>query len=491
MNDLFSFDAPQFQGNRPVLLPVQLDLLERGRVPYSQGALRVLWQAPCGAGKTWVASEQTRRALEFRKRVLHVVHRRRLVDQMLWTLKKFGITAAPIMEGRLAWDAPVKCASRDTLLAMLKSGCQLPLADLLIWDEAHVAADVVQRWYLDNCPKALWTGYTATPVKSDGNSLSPPYQALVCMAPTSEMIRLGRLVKVKVYNPDAVGKRRQKGDRVKPVGDPVAHWQKYAAGLSTVVFAANVNESLAIAQRYRDAGITAEHLDANTPEDVREAMFERSQNGQTTVLCNVGVLVEGVDLPWLRCCQILRGCNSLVLWFQANGRIMRAVAGKEYGITLDHAGAAHEFGLPDGDYTWTLEDASGNVARKRPPKDRKPVTCSACGAVFAGKPACPECGKVLSKPKRRSLLGEIDGADGLLTRYAGEQAHHARAEVFERLWKKCVHIGKAKGWEMRQVAGVFTREAKVPPWEAGLDVPLPFGKAEWSTPVREWLENQL
>lgn len=485
MNDLYDFDQPM-DGERPVLMPAQLDLLERGRVPYKQGLRRVLWQATCGFGKTWVAAAQTCNALSMGKTILHVVHRRRLVDQMLWTLEKFGVRAAPIMDGRQAWDAPVKCASRDTLLAMLKSGCQLPRAGLIIWDEAHVAAKLIQDWYLANTPEAYWTGYTATPVKADGHSLAPPYEALVCSAPTSEMIRAGRLCPVKVFNPDSIGQRRRKGEKVKPVGDPVAHWFKYAAGLPTVVFAAKVSDSLAIVQRYRAAGVTAEHMDASTPEDEREAIFERSKSGATKVISNVGVLVEGVDLPWLQCCQILRGCNSLVLWIQAVGRVMRAFLGKEYGIVLDHAGAAHEFGLPDRDYVWDLGDEAANVRKNKPPKDGKPVTCSACGAVFAGKPACPECGKVLSVKKRRSLLGELGADDGLLTRFTEDQAHR-RAELVERLWRKCLHIGRAKGWEMRQVAGMFTKQAGYPPWDAGLSSPLPFGKAEWATPVSEWL----
>ena len=379
--------------------------------------------------------------------------------------------------------------SRDTIAAMLKDGVRPPTGDLLIWDECHVAAAAVQNWYLQNTPGAYWTGYTATPVRPDGASLNPPYEALVCSAPTSAMIAAGRLCRVKVYNPDDIGKRRKKGERVKPVGDPVAHWLKYAADLPTVVFAANIADSLAIAGRYRAAGVSAEHLDAHTPDAERDAIYERSRNGVTRVLCNVGVMVEGVDLPWLVCCQILRGCNSLVLWIQANGRVMRTFPGKAHGITLDHAGAAHEFGLPDTDYTWELGDEAANVRRNKPPKDGQPVTCAACGAVFARKPACPECGKVLSRAQRRSLVGD-DNGDGILTRYTGDQAGHLQAEKLERLWKKYLYIGRAKGWEMRQVAGAFNKEAKVPPWEAGLDVPLPFGKAEWATPVVEWIQRE-
>jgi superfamily II DNA or RNA helicase len=373
------------------LLPVQLDLLDRGRGAYDRkrGIFRVVWQAPCGFGKTWVAAAQTKLALAMGKRVLHIVHRRRLVDQMIRTLADFGIHATAIMQGRLRWDSPVMCASRDTLLAMLKDGADLPAADLLVWDECHTAARALYDYYLRRHPGAYWTGYTATPVGSDGRSLAPPYQALVCAAPTSELIRLGRLCRVLVYNPDGVGRRRLKGEKVKPVGDPVAHWKRLGENSPTVVFAKTVRQSRELVERYRAEGITAEHMDASTPDDEREAIFERSRTGQTKVICNVGVLVEGVDLPWIRRCQILRGCNSIVLWFQAIGRVMRAFPGKEYAIVLDHAGAAHEFGLPDAPVGWFLGDEATVARANKPPKERRPVTCPLCGLTFPPRPAPP------------------------------------------------------------------------------------------------------
>jgi DNA repair protein RadD len=478
------FDLPD---DRPKLLAVQADLLDRGRVPYANGAKRVLWQAPCGSGKTVVAAEQTRRALGLGRTVLHVVHRRRLVDQMIATLARFNIVAGAVMDGRDRWRSRVQCASRDTLLSMLKDGRGLPRADLVVWDEAHTAARAVQDWYLANCPAAYWTGYTATPVGSEGRSLNPPYEALVCMAPTSELLRIGRLCPVKVYNPDAVGRRRKKGDKVKPVGDPVDHWRKYADGLPTVVFAANVRDSRDLAARYAAAGVPAEHVDAATPDDEREAVYERSRAGKTLVVCNCGVLVEGVDLPWLVCCQILRGCNSLVLWVQATGRVMRSHPGKEHGIVLDHAGAAHEFGLPDSDFVWTLGDEEANEKLNKPPRDKKPVACPSCGAVFAGKAACPECGKVLPVKRRKSLMEGLRPGDGILTRYSGDPAADAvLRETWERLWAKLLRIGRANGWLMNRVAAVFTRETKCPPWEAGLDVPMPHGGG-WQVPVSEWM----
>lgn len=484
------WDEPEVANDRPVLLGVQKDLLERGRKAYAGGVRRVLFQATCGSGKTVCAAKQTEDCLAKGGTVLHIVHRRRLVDQMIGTLRRFGIVASPIMEGRHSWNASVYCASRDTLLAMVKGGRQLPRATLIVPDEAHVAAREVQDWYLQNCPEAYWTGYTATPVRPDGSSLNPPYQKLVCMAPASELMKIGRLCPVKVYDPKAVAGKRKRGEPVKPVGHPVDHWKKYAEGLPTVAFAATVAQSRELVESYRQAGVTAEHIDAFTPEEEREAVFERSRTGRTMVISNVGVMVEGVDLPWLVCCQILRGCNSLVLYVQASGRVMRSFPGKTHGVLLDHSGAVYDFGPPDRDFEWTLEDGAANERRNKLPKDRKPVTCLACGFVFMAKPACPECGRVLPKKRRKSLLDGILPGDAVLTEFVSGQQSRQRADALDRLWVKCLHITKAKGGAMRQAAGMFSREAKVAPWEAGLSHPLPHGREGWAQPARDWLLSQ-
>jgi superfamily II DNA or RNA helicase len=459
---LFDVEAPRRPAH-PELLPIQLGLLERGRAAYSPRVRRVIFQAPCGAGKTWVAAEQTRRSLDLGKRILHVVHRRRLVDQMIRTLGTFGIHASPLMQGRVRWDAPVICASRDTLLAMVKDGAELPRPDLLIWDECHVAAEEVQRWFLTNCPGAYWTGYTASPIRSDGKSLAPPYQALVSMGQPRDLLAIGRLCPVKVYDPDELGRRRRKGRTVQPVGDPVEHWKKYANGLPTVVFAPTVAQSQAIVDRYNAAGIAAEHIDATSEDEQREAVFERSRTGRTLVISNVGVLIEGVDLPWLVCCQILRGCNSLVLWIQACGRIIRAFEGKSFGIVLDHSGAAHEFYPPDWDREWVLGDERLNVVTNRQPKERRPITCPACGLLFAPSPKCPECGKVMPKRRRSSILESLQKKDGLLTEFTEQQQADRQTDLYNRLFAKLYYQARARGATMAQVSARFIRETGMPP----------------------------
>jgi hypothetical protein len=235
--------------------------------------------------------------------------------------------------------------------------------------------------------------------------------------------------------------------------------------------------------RYNAAGIPAEHLDASSSDDEREAVFERSRLGRTLVICNCGILIEGVDLPWLSCCQILRGCQSLVLWHQAVGRIMRYVPGKEHGVVLDHAGAAHEYGVPDQEYHWQLGDERRNVKANKPPKDAW-VTCPACGLVFRRRPACPDCGRAIPVRRRKSLSLAANG-DGVLTEFDATQNGDIRRDALERLFRRCFHVARAQGKTMSAVAAMFSREAKCPPWEAGLSFHLP-KVGQWRTPAKEW-----
>ncbi len=480
-------DLFQDQGEEgsPELFALQRNVVYAVQNAYRKGHKRVLVQAPCGAGKTIVASEITRLCLDKQKHILHIAHRRRLVDQMVKTLASFKVTAAPLMAERQTWQSSVYCASRDTLLAMLDAGVALPRPDLIVWDECHVAAHALQAWYLQNCPEAWWIGMTATPVRPDGSSLRPPYEAMVQLGSPQDLIRIGRLCPVKVYNPDAVGKLRRKGGKVKPVGNPVDHWLKYAKGMPTVVYAATVNESKRVVQEYQAAGITAEHMDASTSDDDREAIFERSRTGATMVISNCNVLIEGVDLPWLVCCQILRGCNSIVLWLQATGRVMRPFPGKANGIALDHAGAAHEFGFPDGDFAWSLDDEGTLKSRNKPPAERKPMTCPACGFVFSGKSACPECGRVLPQKRRKSLLEQCVNGDGVLTEFTDRQSQYQAEETLVRLAKKCYHIALARGGTMGMANAIFRTQTKVNLWEVDLPLSLPRG-AQWKIPAKDW-----
>jgi superfamily II DNA or RNA helicase len=121
------------------------------------------------------------------------------------------------------------------------------------------------------------------------------------------------------------------------------------------VFAVNVAHSQAIAERYRQAGIAAQHLDGNTPEAQRKAVMEQFRQGDIQVLSNCGLFDEGLDIPHLETVQIAKPTRSLTRWLQMVGRALRISEGKSHAIVIDHTHNWAIHGLPTRPRLWTLE----------------------------------------------------------------------------------------------------------------------------------------
>jgi superfamily II DNA or RNA helicase len=133
----------------------------------------VILQAPCGSGKTVMAAEIIRRAVDQNKRVLFLAHRRELVFQCADKLSRFGIEHAIIMAGEKPSLIPdVQVASVQTLTARIKRRrIQPPLADLIIFDECHHNVSRTHLELIDSYPQAKIIGLTATPIRGDGKGL--------------------------------------------------------------------------------------------------------------------------------------------------------------------------------------------------------------------------------------------------------------------------------------------------------------------------------
>ena len=71
------------------------------------------------------------------------------------------------------------------------------------------------------------------------------------------------------------------------VGDIVEHWLRHAGGVRTVAFAVSVKHSRHIAERFREGGIAAEHLDGTTPTPERDAILARIERGETRVVSSL------------------------------------------------------------------------------------------------------------------------------------------------------------------------------------------------------------
>jgi hypothetical protein len=141
------------------------------------------------------------------------------------------------------------------------------------------------------------------------------------------------------------------GQRLAAAGAPdqVAEgYRVHAAGRRALVFCPTVELAHATTQAFRSAGIAAETIVGTMAPAVRADVLDRFRTGETAVVANVGVLTEGVDLPFVDCIVIARPTRSRVLFEQMIGRGTRIFEGKTECVVLDLIGATAEHSLAQG-----------------------------------------------------------------------------------------------------------------------------------------------
>jgi DNA repair protein RadD len=422
----------------PSLRPDQLDAIARIESATAAGRRRICLVSATGWGKTIVAAALIAKYVAFGGRVLFIAHRRELIEQTSSRLHNVGVDHGIIQSGYPARPgARVQVASVQTLhaRAVRTRTIELPLASLVIIDEAH---HVPARTYIrlvDAYPDAVILGLTATPCRSDGRGLGHVFQTLVPCPGVAELTQAGLLVPARIYaptRPDLKGVRIERGDYAKPqlaermntirlVGDIVENWHRLGRGRRTVVFTVNVAHLVHLRNEFRRFEVLAEHIDGTVPLEERKEILARFAAGTVDVICNCAVLTEGWDRPEASCLILARPTRSLGLYRQIVGRVLRTAPaiGKTDALILDHAGAVFEHGFPDDDIAWTL-DTNGkavneaHATRQAEPHRRGLKTCPECHAVRIEGQPCGSCDwHPVTKPE---LIAIADGQLGEVRR---------------------------------------------------------------------------
>lgn len=338
----------------------QEDVVADIKQAYCERIRRVLLVLPTGGGKTVIFSHIGRAAAEKGKRVAVLVHRAELLEQVATTLARFGVPHGLIAAGHPETDAAVQVASVQTLARRL--GRSRRAFDLIITDECHHA--VAGQWQdvLGSMPNARSLGVTATPVRLDGRGLGSAFDAMIEGPTIAELTAAGHLVPARVFAPPA----RLDLSRIKVragdydarqlaeimaggtlTGDTVAHYRRLATGRPAVAFCASIEHSQLVAARFREAGVSAAHVDGKTDAAERRRLIAALGTGELQVLTNVDLIGEGVDLPAIVAVILLRPTKSVARFLQSVGRALRPSPGKSEAIILDHAGCTWMHGMPD------------------------------------------------------------------------------------------------------------------------------------------------
>ena len=366
----------------------------------------VCYQLPTGGGKSVVCGfiAQQLRANGFK--ILILVHRKELVKQFVRTLRING----------LGDDIGIICPGfTPTPWAPIQVGMVFSwvrrrpnfVPDFIFIDEAHhVRAkswETVLGWY----PDAKLGGMTATPRRLDGKGLAPPFDAMHCGLSVAKMIDISRLSRFTVKRvPAGFGKkglRKLGGDYNRKdldaradelvVGNAVNAYLKYIPGRRTIMFGVTKRHARRTAERMIEAGVRAAYVGDDTDPKERDATFERFGEGGIDVVCNVGLVDEGFDVPACDAIMDVAPTMSVTRYMQRAGRMLRYLPDKT-AVLVDLVGNIYEHGSPDVDRLWSLDD-SKDLGKPERTGDRGTALrcCKHCLTVFKPtQPFCPACG---------------------------------------------------------------------------------------------------
>ena len=458
-----------------VLRDYQQDAINLLRRSLSTGHRTPVLQVPTGGGKTAIAGEIIRSAVDKGNRVGFIVDRLALVDQASAHLDKVGIDHGVIQSNhwRTNYSKPVQVISIQTMAR--RRPWEMTLG---IIDECHIIFKA-HRELISGWNQIPFIGMSATPWS---RGLGEIYDDLIIPTTIGSLIERGHLVDADYYGPSqpnmkgvkVVGgdyNQREAGERAntaKLVASITNTWLKLAAGKQTLCFATNVAHSKHIVERFVDVGIAAEHIDAYTDTQDRRDAIARFNAGETTVLSSVGVLTTGFDSPVSECGIMARPTKSLMLHIQMMGRLLRPNPGKERAIILDHAGNVSRLGFATDDTPTHLDD--GNVADRKPreeeeEEERLPKPCPACHYLKpAGTHACPACG--FASQRQNTVDEDAGSLEKMQRRTNREMTPAEKREFFGGLLWHAQQNGYKTGWASyayRKKTGVWPNKYKHTP----------------------------
>lgn len=425
----------------------QQDLVAGIGDAFRAGAKGVMAQLPTGAGKTYTALSWAKAASDRSgHRTLTIVHRDELLHQ--WHAEAKGLQ---IPAGLLAATVGKKCTDQTAPLqiAMVDTLNRRPNAyededfDWVFFDEAHLGSAAKFDKIRERFSDARFIGWSATPDRLDRKGF--PWCDKLVRGPGYHVLeQLGALVPFTIYSIkgiDYTGLRKKFGEytaesqskqfMTQPlIGSVVGEYIDKAFMRTGLVFAVNVQHSKKLCAEFRAAGIPAAHIDGTTPREERRAVLDKLAQGDLWIVCNVGVLVEGLNITSISYIGIAFATASLPKWIQCSGRAVRPSDGKTDAIICDHGGNALRHGSLDYSFEWQL---GPKPKRKRnEPETIRARICATCQAVYPlTEMACPVCGTIhVIQPKAPATKG---GKLEKLSRGSGPVRRRKRGPTVKQL----------------------------------------------------------
>lgn len=314
-----------------------------------------LFVQPTGCGKTTTFTDIIEKMRPARSLIL--AHREELIFQAKERVEmQAGLDCSIEMADQIAsthviFKTPVVAATVQTLISGRGDYRRMQRFDpkdfgLLVIDEAHHGTAASYRKvieYFSQNPDLKILGCTATPDRADEEALGQIFGSVADVYEILDAIHDGWLTPidqqmVSVEGLDFSSIRTTAGDLNGSDLAAVMEAEKNIQGLCgstidiignkrTIVFTSSVRHAemaCEIFNRHR-VGM-ADWICGTTPKDQRRETMGDFRTGKLQVICNVGCITEGVDVPGAEVVVMGRPTKSRALYAQMAGRVLRPIA---------------------------------------------------------------------------------------------------------------------------------------------------------------------
>ena len=387
---------------RPYQKKVVYDV--RNALRYNRGVCAVL---PCGGGKSVIIGNIAKMTTDKGNRVLFLVHRQELCEQIYQTFIKCGVNMDLVN------------------IEMVQTACKhlddLQTPNLIITDEAHHSKSISYTKIYDYFSTTKLLGFTATPTRLDKQDLSEIYSCRVESVSVQWLIDNHYLAPFRYYSAKLLDEKDFDNKfKIAEIlaeksvyGDVISNYQRIAENKSAICYCPSIATSKTMAENFRNNGISAVHIDGNTSKIVRNSAIEDFRNGKIKIICNVDLISEGFDVPDCEVVILLRPTQSLTLHIQQSMRSMRYKVNKT-AIIIDHVNNYLKYGLPTQMRDWdgiNEEERKKMISNKEAPEQKCP-NCFYVGLredfqIDKYKMMCPLCGYEWERPIKNRENGNF------------------------------------------------------------------------------------
>ncbi|MEX0768855.1 MAG: DUF3427 domain-containing protein [Microthrixaceae bacterium] len=344
--------------------PFQRQILETLQVERLKGHPHNLVVAATGTGKTIISALDYRHLRDqlSRSRLLFVAHRTEILEQSQNTFRHV------LRDGSFGelWVGKHRPARWEHVFASIQSlrnsdyeSLDPTQFDVVIVDEFHHSAAQSYAALLDHLRPRHLLGLTATPERTDGldvmrwfdnrvavelrlwdaleqGLLSPFHYFGIHDNTDLRQFKWGR---GRGYNSDELTNLYTADDLwaakvITAVQETIGNPQE----MRSLAFCVSVRHAEFMAQQFKQAGLKAQAVSAETPQEVRKQALKDLQQGNLQVICAVDLFNEGVDIPNVDVVLMLRPTESATVFLQQLGRGLRRAPGKDVLTVLDFVG---------------------------------------------------------------------------------------------------------------------------------------------------------